>query len=725
MTIRNARQPKSLAGRRTAYLATGMAIFGFGVVHALAEPANDNERTNRVVTSRTAGSVSGGAGQPVTADARAARAVTRIQDRQGDALSRLVQLREDRTASVVVRAPLDLSGGGLKPIAGGTERVIINGQVGGGGSGGSGGSGSGGSGGSGSGGSGGSGGGDPGSGGDTGSGSGGGGDPGSGSPGSGGSNDPGSSGETFARLVPGNGFDKFMPNSNPVGHPEVPGYDAKAIARWDVVPYQVIDGEFHIGVVAFHMNDIDHVLFSAEGGPWVRVDEMQHNPRTDVWEYTVVLDAADFQDGPVEIRAVAYPKVGVPRVLAGNDLSVRNGEHSMFLYANAGETLPKAERYVSELGSDETGDGTRDRPYRTIWGAIRSAGPVLDNVTIYLEEGEYEYGGSGFPQPTAGLGWTTITKAPGATRENVKLISGENRLRIDRVRLSDVTLDQRDGWVIAGFNTLGWSIWLDSVTGNGKNHFSGPPTRSHFAGKYVTDSHFANYRDAMVTKTLVRNVNIDGIGSDAFHNSYFVVNSSVNNIDRQGSDAHPDVFQLFGPTTDIDNVILYGVMATRVDAQGLFIQGVQSASNIAFVNVSIDKKSGYAVSQIGDVPIDHLFVNHVSMPNMSWVWRTANATNIRVKNSVWRRVATSSINGNTPLALDEWYNNNHFIDHNVWGVLVLGDGVTTGDPGFSVSASGKFVPSSSSILRDRASSRVPVDILGNSRSKLTTLGAFD
>ena len=95
------------------------------------------------------------------------------------------------------------------------------------------------------------------------------------------------------------------------------------------MPQQVIDGPFPIGVVAFHMNEIDRVEFSADNGPWVSVDEMVYDPRTEVWEYTVLFDPEAFVDGEVEVRAIAYPEVGTPRVL-----------EPLTLYANAEDWSP-------------------------------------------------------------------------------------------------------------------------------------------------------------------------------------------------------------------------------------------------------------------------------------------------------------------------------------------------------------------------------------------------
>ncbi len=774
MTTRSTRQPKSPVGRRTAYLATGMAIFGFGVAHTLAEPANDNERNDRVVTSRTAGSVAGGAGQPVTADSRAARVVTRIQDRRGDALTRLVQLREDRTASVVVREPLDLTGGGLKPIAGGTHRMLVDGQISGGGSGGSGSGGSGGGGSGGSSGGGGSGGGDPGSGGgDTGGGDpgsgGSGGEPGSGGSGSGGTSDPGSGGETFVRLVPGNGFDKFMPNSNPVGHPEVPGYDAKAIARWDVVPYQVIDGEFHIGVVAFHMNDIDHVLFSAEGGPWKRVDEMQLNPRTNVWEYTAVLDAADFQDGPIEIRAVVYPKVGAPRVLAGpihrngeESGYTRNGEHSMFLVANNGGTVPAAERWVCWQTGDDENSGSEFSPFQTIHAAAMAIqselGGDAGGGTIYLMEGEHPWTGwsaSGRDRNPrviqSNRSWLTITRDPNADRDKVVIgsLSGEGDasisdsagLRAHLVRLRDVTISTSVNSASMRSHDSNPTLWFDGVHITFPREFNEivkhqssvgttiAGSTSWVGGVYATDTEITKVRNAAMGWHFCRNVSVTDVIADAFREQVFNVNGRVARIGMHPAPEHADVIQWYITNDEWDNIIVYGLKAVEsVHSQAFFGRQYNNHmpfSNAAFVNCLLAPSSNFGQWQLGG--------RHQLFWNFKYVGRNGADTrflfrddtsgtaarweNLVVRNSVFEGVqwwASQDITQNNIK-----FQNNHFITGSP-----IGEYATTGNPMFRDPVSGDFAPGVGSPLLYRSEQKLaPADIMNRKLVLPAAIGA--
>lgn len=58
---------------------------------------------------------------------------------------------------------------------------------------------------------------------------------------------------------------------------------ARPVARWDVVPYQRIDGVFNAGVVAFHEDGVK-VVFEVAGKKFT-ADAPKLNNRTGVWEF--------------------------------------------------------------------------------------------------------------------------------------------------------------------------------------------------------------------------------------------------------------------------------------------------------------------------------------------------------------------------------------------------------------------------------------------------------
>src|SRR5215813_6017106 len=129
------------------------------------------------------------------------------------------------------------------------------------------------------------------------------------------------------------------------------------MARWDDVPFQDVDNTLDIGVVALECRESDWVEISVEGGPWTPVRTMTKNPTSGIWEYWARLDAADFKpemEGPVELRATAYPTVGKPRVLAdGASMQDDVGDGSLRVVIDKGK-LPHANQWVAANGSDTT-----------------------------------------------------------------------------------------------------------------------------------------------------------------------------------------------------------------------------------------------------------------------------------------------------------------------------------------------------------------------------------
>jgi len=335
-------------------------------------------------------------------------------------------------------------------------------------------------------------------------------------------------GDIIPKLVPGAGF-SGLPNVVPqIGSPGVPGYNSKAIARWDVVQWQDFTGIFEVGVVAFHSNGIDRVEFSVEGGPWVSVDKMVFNPRTGVNEYTVALDAADFADGQVEVQAVVYPKTaGKPRVLAGEfsystgeGTTQRSGEHSLVLFANAHGTLPDL---VIEL-----------QPGNYTWGA----GPLKPGSTISNNNGR----------------WIIVRPAPGVSREQVVINStvySNPNFQFDKIALHNLTLEGRG--LLRYFSASEQQIWMDRVvwTGSGQHVESGVQAEV----KWATDSEFSEWQIGPATR-FIRGCTYTKMGEDVVRLHAVVINTLIDGLDRGPTNWHAAVFA--NPYYH-DNRIYYGV----------------------------------------------------------------------------------------------------------------------------------------------------------------------
>ncbi len=390
-------------------------------------------------------------------------------------------------------------------------------------------------------------------------------------------------------LVPGAGFNG--PPEAPQPLASGPGADAKAIARWDVVPFQAFSGEFYAGVVAFHVNGIDRVEFSLNGGPWAPVRQMRLNPQTNVWEYFATLRASDFPSaGPVEVRAVAYPVNGLPRALDG----VR-------LYANLNNALAQNQRYVSVSGSDSN-DGTLQRPFRTLYKAMQSLSAAggasgADNGVVYCMPGEYEWKRpDGSSTPVTRNAWATIQPAPGATTDQVTIVTAaggagqaNGGMYTKLVRLRNVTLK-------GTLDTIGPFedyLWLDGIkhVGAGMHDTTIYFNSAWWSGIYATDSLSTNVVNAYLTVNLIRNCVVDTVYDFSFMGCQMVINSRVRNANGgtspEGWTYHSDVWKDYNPGTS-DNIILYGIDATEnCNQQGVFSR-TDSHRNFAIVNCAFN-----------------------------------------------------------------------------------------------------------------------------------------
>ncbi|HLP80052.1 MAG TPA: PKD domain-containing protein [Acidobacteriota bacterium] len=440
-------------------------------------------------------------------------------------------------------------------------------------------------------------------------------------------------------LSPGFGWNGAVTVAAPVGDPNSYAYSATAIAHFDVVPYQTFNKTFNVGVVAFHANDIANVSFSVNNGPWVAVKEMTYNPQTGVIEYWVTLDAATFaKDGPVEVRAIAYPNVGIPRILQGT--TGPKESQSLFLNANAGQTLQHNVKYVSKNGNDANDCSTIDTPCATIARAINASsfngtGSSVDGSEIRLSEGYWTLPTlPGEPWWTPRFytenQWLTFTSDERSNPNLVKIDGIEGAwegpgLWLKLVRLHNLTLV---GYVskIAGINFPQY-IWFDHMS----QGFEDPAATCgniqqlhgwNYAGSYFTDVYMDNMGDGPRDAILARNVFANRTGGGHSSGTATVINYTVKTI--YGStytipgvgcttpDYHGDVYFMYARQND---TILYNIdvlPGSRVSTRGIVVAG----HNSAIINVKMDDSisgawvfSGCGSTNNGNV-IDHFVIKN-------------------------------------------------------------------------------------------------------------------
>ena len=345
--------------------------------------------------------------------------------------------------------------------------------------------------------------------------------------------DPPSSPVDAPFLRPGTGFSGSASQPDPVGNASASGADRIVMARWDVVPEQAFSEKFAVGVVAYHLYGMDRVEFQVEGGGAVSVAKPSENPRTGVIEYWAYLDAEDFTDGKIELRAVAYPRNGIPRRL-----------ETLVLFANHGNSL---------------------------------SFPVIE-----LPAGTHSF--EVVPLPAEG--WLTIRPAPGVTREQCVIKGSTEGWRDGNLRLQNVTLQPGPGQgPIRGRHETG-DIWMDGVNliGNGDVD----PTHwivSAWENQYATDSEFAKTKRVFrgSNYALVRNVVVHDVYEDFSNINGMYLNIEINSLDIQAlTTAHPDLFQFAADVPD--NMIVQNLVGRNIVGQGLFTDDM---SNAAFVRMDI------------------------------------------------------------------------------------------------------------------------------------------
>jgi hypothetical protein len=532
-----------------------------------------------------------------------------------------------------------------------------------------------------------------------------------------------------AVLVPGSGF--LGPTAQPptVG-PGLPGSNAKAIAHWDIVPFQTFTGNLNIGVVAFHRNGIDRVEFSAKGGPWTPATTMTLNPQTSVTEYWVTLRATDLADGPVEVRAIAYPKTaGVPRVVSYNYQV--NGGPEVFgcqLYANANNTMPAQVRCVSPSGSNSNNGLTPSTAYATILHAaqqIQSAqGGDAGGGTIYLMPNQ-NWAVPSLSGISAANRWLTISGAPGTTADQVVFASGAYNglpgglLKIKNLRLQGPNME------IGG---QGGGIWFEGVKSMGTDPYNdtggtSSVTTNKPKGIYVTESYYEYLTVPLVRQHLTRNVELLEIGDDLFHTPRCVINVTSHDHGKVNTAFHSDFVGWADSLQGIfstENYIFYNVKSYDCgDIQGIYDDdygGGWTRNCVAFINVLIDRIAPSAGNGqwSGSINTNHFLLWHVTHDTISFKLNTPNVTNLSVKGCSWDGITAGS-------QYNSSFDNNHFASGSSYGT-----NATTGDAKFANEAANDYSPALDSPLRNRISSLlVNTDADGMPRQTPADVGAFE
>ncbi len=417
-------------------------------------------------------------------------------------------------------------------------------------------------------------------------------------------------------LVPGSGWTGATPEPDPIGSDV--GSDCYAIARWDVVPFQSFAGDLNIGVVAFHSNGIDRVEFSVDNGPWSTVYYPSNNSHAanhsdigvtsdGVTEYWATLRASSFNaDKLVEVRAIAYPTVGKPRVL-----------DSLYLFALPYNSVSWPIRYVDSVNGSDTYDGTSPTyvsgttgPKASIVSAMNSArdgSGRVDGLSLRLLPGTYVAGPATYPRAQTWYRWLTIEPYGSTARSEV--IMAENPvggLYTHLVHMRNVTLHGRQSSTTAadgpaGPNTNPTLLWLDRCKIEGVDELEYIHWTPTWIQIYITDCDWTHTVYGSERSHLSRHNRWYDMQFDPHNDALCIINCTVDGLDgseynaaHPGGELHADGAQWNGIITPhVDtNVIVYGYDVRHINAQ-MFIVGSGTArdrtwNDIAFINWTCD-----------------------------------------------------------------------------------------------------------------------------------------
>ncbi|MFK7989422.1 MAG: hypothetical protein AB8I08_25625 [Sandaracinaceae bacterium] len=475
-----------------------------------------------------------------------------------------------------------------------------------------------------------------------------------------------------------NPFDGCIPESCATPRSQV-------IANWDVVPRQTLRGPTDLGVMAFHEHG-SRVVFSVDGAEVGRSASPTMNARTGAPEHIVTLDPADYPDGPLILSARAEP------LCLGHDA---RDLPDLMLFVNAGGTLAEEARYVDCIAGSDEAAGTELDPFRSV---DRALSDVPDGGTVWLAAGDCYIWPS---DDAARERWTTIRPLEGLPagavemrlRDPDAMASVHTRLRFVNVRLTAGVPDRFTRIVEV---QEGGALWLD-----GTELDADPPDNEAQlnAPIYLTDGlvhGISQVRPLFMRGTRVRNVR-QCIGIQTNH---IAVNVDVVGVGRAAiiGGFHPDGF--------VENLIVYGVRATRMGPQSLF--GIQGRTqDVAIVNTLVES---HPPGQVGAAQLlggwEHALFWHLTVVGTPTIIR-GEVLRVAVENGLFLQLGESE----EPVG---WrVRNNHYLVPNSSGET-LGDFFTLGDAAFVDAANDDYrlSPESPATNTGRELLDVPFDALG-------------
>jgi hypothetical protein len=353
---------------------------------------------------------------------------------------------------------------------------------------------------------------------------------------------------------------------------------------------------------------------------------------------------------------------------------------------------------------------------------------VLDGAIVWLKEGTHAGPKHGYYDMKR---WVTISGAPGTDPNKVVIDSG-GRPNIQLLRFTKLTWQPPTPRHLVHPNQKGRVVWFDQMAavGGDRKTFGTPMTNQ--AETWFTNCTIDNFTEGVEgwggPVWLARHVKVTRIAEDSFRVNTMIVNCTTHDVNKEGSNAHPDVVQT--SAGEKKNVIIFGLVATDVRSQGIYIRGVDWAIVNVFIEQTPEWKFLWQVDKIERV--QHCLIWHVGTVNQDLAWRTGDGTrncrDVSIRNSfltnMWAGRSSEGQDTDSAFLADNaiTVDNSHFIK----GSFVKDAKSTTGELPFVDSKARDFRPAPGSPLLGRVTELlVPCDATNRPRTAPSAIGPFE
>lgn len=492
----------------------------------------------------------------------------------------------------------------------------------------------------------------------------------------------------------------------------------KPIAHFAIPSFQDFNSTIDIPVVAFCKDGIDHVTFWVEGNTIdVNYAQMVTPDKGNPFEAFVVQLVPIDIDGALEVCATVYPNnpIAQPRTI------------KLSLFSNRMNTLPRVSKYVDSInGSDTIGNGTSNNPYATIYKAkedLRLTNSISGG-NILLRTGDYNLSDSKSSFRSFNDRYLTI-KPDTCNQPRIVDKGIVGSLEVQRIKFENIKLDTSISGAKILISTsspmnVNGALWIDNLEYIGPGAVV-PNSRisSDFKYTYFTNLDISNSQDGIKFATLIRNVNIHNIGSDAVTLCNAVMDVTVSNCTSPPqSGFHADIWQWFG--AEFENLLFYNVrVQENVDAQGIFFQNINSVRDVAIINSILRSDNNVISSQLINLNVSHLLMIHNTFDSRLFIYSTTN-NNLYEYVEIIKNIFGSVCQNQEQMLLS---NNTNIVDSNLFisNQWAFGNNPIIGNPQFSNNT--LYIPLKNGNLKTTTSSKVLGDNNGTLRQTRCYLGA--